>query len=38
MAGYEARLQQALDARAFGEVAPLLDQAELEVRLCVGGR
>lgn len=30
--GFRERLQRALDARAFAEVAPLLDAAELEVR------
>ena len=32
--GFRERLQRALDARAFAEVAPLLDAAELEV--CCG--
>ncbi|GBF91747.1 hypothetical protein Rsub_04051 [Raphidocelis subcapitata] len=30
MAGVEERLQAALEAKEFGEVAPILDQAELE--------
>jgi len=32
MAGYEQRLQVALDNREFQEVAAILDNAELEVR------
>lgn len=32
MAGFEERLQRALDNKEFQEVAPILDQAELEVK------
>jgi hypothetical protein len=31
MAAVEERVQHALEAKAFEEIAPILDQAELEV-------